>query len=355
MTQRKLLLIVGAGASTEVNLPAGAQLKKDISDLLDIKFDFRTQISGDPLISEALRIYVHQLDRQQRDINPFLHAGWRIRDAMPLAMSIDNFIDAHNGDKNIELCGKLAIVRSILQAERRSTLYIEDDVTKSHLKFELLSSTWYNKFFQILVENCRLESLEQRLDSISLIIFNYDRCIEHFLYHALQNFYGINGDRASEFIARVKIYHPYGVVGYLPWQKNENAIAYGHEPNGKQLLELAHQIKTFTEGTDKTSSDIVAIRSCVADAGIIVFLGFAFHRLNMGLINPNESAANKVSIYASIYGTALGISEHDCMIIEHEFIRLRNSGGQTGVEIRNDLTCEKIFSEYRRGISFLSY
>ncbi len=354
MSHSKLLLIVGAGASTEVGLPAGEQLKKVISSLLDIRFDYRDQLSGDITIVNALRLHVRKPNGQPGDINPFLHVGWRIRDAMPQAMSIDNFIDAHSGDKNIELCGKLAIVRSILQAERRSTLYIEDDPTKSHLKFESLSSTWYNKFFQILVENCRLESLEQRLDLISLIIFNYDRCIEHYLYHALQNYYGIDGNRACELIARVNIYHPYGVAGYLPWQMNENAIAYGHEPSGAQLLELAHQIKTFTEGTDTSSSDIVSIRRCIAEAEIIVFLGFAFHKLNMDLINPNVGEQKNTVVHARVYATALGFSEHDCNIIENEVVRLLNSGYLTGVQIGKDLTCTEIFTEYRRGISLMS-
>lgn len=43
---------------------------------------------------------------------------------MPQSISIDNFIDSHKGDKEIELCGKLAIVRAVLEAEAKSDAFV---------------------------------------------------------------------------------------------------------------------------------------------------------------------------------------------------------------------------------------
>lgn len=121
MKNKKLTLIVGAGASKELGLPVGSELKQKIASLLDIRFDFNQQKSGDYQIRSALESAVRQPDGRG-DINPHLHAAWRIRDAMPQAISINNFIDNHQGDEKIELCGKLAIVKSILDAEKSSKI-----------------------------------------------------------------------------------------------------------------------------------------------------------------------------------------------------------------------------------------
>ena len=51
----KNIFIIGAGASKEANLPTGDELKKIITELLDINFDFSTQKSGDRTIVGALR------------------------------------------------------------------------------------------------------------------------------------------------------------------------------------------------------------------------------------------------------------------------------------------------------------
>src|SRR5690606_36661756 len=117
--------------------------------------------SGDETILQALRLAVQQEEPPTRDINPHLHVCWRIRDAMPQAISIDNFIDVHQGDLRIELCGKLAIVRAILEAERRSLLYFDPYGEKRNISFESLQPTWLNSFFQLLTENCRASQLDQ--------------------------------------------------------------------------------------------------------------------------------------------------------------------------------------------------
>ena len=93
------------------------------------------------------------------------------------------FFDSHQGDGKLEICGKLAIVRSILEAERSSLLYIDATYENTTLAYEALENTWFNAFMQLLTENCRVDQLEERLASIGLVVFNYDRCIEHFLFH----------------------------------------------------------------------------------------------------------------------------------------------------------------------------
>ena len=350
MSNKKTLYIVGAGASSEANLPTGYELKEKIASLLDIRFERRrhTQLSGDSYICDALRIYVKQSEIQKKDINPYLHAAWRIRDAMPQAISIDSFIDTHNDDKKIELCGKLAIVRSILDAERKSLLYIDPSNSKNRLNFRGLEETWYKSFMQLLTENCTKESLSKRLKSIALIVFNYDRCIEHFLYNSLQNYYSLRPDEAGNLVNEIEIYHPYGVVGTLPWQSDQS-VAFGAELHAQKLLNLAHQIKTYTESTDPQSSEILAIRNNVIKADYIVFLGFAYHKLNMKLLMPDIPIADSLKV-SSCFGTAKGISSSDCEIITAELRDFYKSSIKE-IKIRNQLDCYRLFEEFWRSLS----
>ncbi len=346
MKSKKLTLIVGAGASKEFGLPVGSELKQKISSLLDIRFDYNQQKSGDYQIRNALESAVRQPDGR-RDINPHLHAAWRIRDAMPQAISIDNFIDNHQGDEKIELCGKLAIVKSILDAEKSSKIYVDPSNNRSGINYASTEACWLNPFTRLLTENCRADQLEDRLKSVAFVIFNYDRCIEHYLYYALQNYYKLSETRVAELLNAVQFYHPYGSVGTLPWQGQKNVATFGGDLHPDSLLDNARHIKTFTEGTDPDSSEVCAIREAVATSDNLLFLGFAFHKLNMQLICPEAISMDEIS-HKRAYATAFGLSKSDCTAIAAEICSMR---GSSKTEIRNDLTCAAIFSEYTRGIS----
>lgn len=349
---KKLTLVVGAGASRELGLPTGAELKAKIVSLLDIQFsDGHRQDAGDHHICGALKAEVRLSGNARQDINPHLHAAWRIRDAMPQAISIDNFIDTHQGDKLIELCGKLAITRGILQAERNSSLYIDPRNGRENLDFATTESCWLNPFLRILTENCGLADLENRLSNISMIVFNYDRCIEHYLYLSLQNYYGISQEQAASLVEKIDIFHPYGTVGPLPWQVRSDAVPFGTELSPDRLLAIAKGIKTFTEGTDPDSSEIEMIQHAVGTSTRVLFLGFAFHRLNMQLIRPPANMSAE-QFARRFFATAKGISKSDCDEIRIELANLGHCD-PSQVELRNDLACREIFSEYTRGLSLL--
>ena len=352
MFNKKTVVVIGAGASEEAKLPTGKEIKEIIAKLLDIRFeDGISWISGDRTILNALKIHVRLPDGHPGDINPYLLAGWTIRDAMPQAMSIDNFMDAHNGDKKIELCGKLSIVRTILQAEKKSCLYVDSERRGQHPDYQLLAVTWFTSFMQLLTENCRLDDLADRVRFITLIVFNYDRCIEHFLYHSLQTYYRVEARRAAEIVNAIEIYHPYGTVGHLPWQNRGKSVDFGEEPSAEQLLSSAEQIKTFAEGTDTNSSDILKIRQRVMEADILVFLGFAFHYLNLKLLTPVASSTSVSTVGSYDYfATAFGISKSDCEIIKNDLARMKGAE-PTSANLRNDLKCNELFREYWRSLS----
>src|SRR5690606_11464251 len=243
---KKTVFVIGAGASKEANLPTGAELKHVIARELDMRFDDwgRTLESGAYEIVEALRLKTRLTNGQKGDINSYLREAWHIRDALPQAISIDNFIDAHKENKGIALCGKLGIVKSILNAENRSLLNFEKTRIDSTINFSNVSATWYSQFFQQLTENCGKNDLMERFQLVTLIIFNYDRCVEHFIFHALKNYYRISDDEATNLISQLKIYHPYGQVGSLSQNNPAELVTFGLTPTPDQLFKTASKIQT---------------------------------------------------------------------------------------------------------------
>jgi hypothetical protein len=116
------VFVIGAGASAEYGISVGDQLKHKISGLLNFYYDGGYLSRGDEQIEEWLRRH-NQSKTGQYVLSPEHFGSARlISDAMPHALSIDNFIDAHRGNDDIALCAKLGIVKAILLEEGRSRL-----------------------------------------------------------------------------------------------------------------------------------------------------------------------------------------------------------------------------------------
>jgi hypothetical protein len=267
---------------------------------------------------------------------------------MSQALSIDNFIDCHAEDLNIAICGKLAIARAILAAEAESTLGGERRRRGQLIDFSKSSDTWYNKFFQILTENCRLKDLPDRLRRVAIVTFNYDRCIEHYLFNAVQNYYGVGDQQAAAILGDLEIHHPYGMVGGLPWMKKSIEVEFGADIESDQLVAVSRELRTFTEGTDPRVSNIDDIRSSMRSARRVVFLGFAFHPLNMNLLYGGSQTVgpNAQRVFCSSYG----ISESNRQLIREELI-VKTGASDRDVQIPIGLTCSKLLDEFHRSLS----
>lgn len=340
MFNKKTLFVVGAGASSEVNLPTGKELKLIIADKVDMRFDYSDRISGDADIFDALRTHARGKEGGG-NVDTYLHAGWRIKDAMPQAISIDNFIDSYYGDEKIEICGKLAIAKSILEAEKSSLLSFERRRVDSNINFSNLEKTWFDSINKLLTQNCHREKVGDIFKNITFISFNYDRCIEHFFYHSLQNYYGVDAEAAAEIMLTLNVFHPYGTVGDLPWYRTEQGVDFGADLYGKQLLSSANGLKTFTEQIDDAGT-LADIRNAVAESEGLVFLGFAFHKQNMELIKPDMNSANKKA-----YLTTKGISDSGLSVIRDRINGIIESpfvGGE--IFMKSGLTCSDLFDEH---------
>lgn len=349
----KTVLVLGAGASCEVSLPSGNKLKGEISKLLKYSIDDFRRVAG--LDSEIHRAY-NTLSREgaYQSVNPYLQASRKIIEGLPLVFSIDNFLDIRRGDKDVEICGKLAIARAILSAEAVSKMATSS--TRESISMPAIEQTWFAKFFQLLCEGCSTDELATRLSGIAVVVFNYDRCFEHFLYYALQAAYGVKPEEAAGLVSTVEIYHAYGTVGVLPWQQDGNLpwspkgprVPFGGAPEGYEidLIPIANNLKTFTESTDAEIAD--SVRKLVADSDRLIFLGFAFHGLNLEFLFAPQ--AGRGPARGRCFGSAYGMSASNVESIKNA---LRNQG-RFSLEriVLSNALCADFISDNSRMFSF---
>ncbi|OAN60283.1 hypothetical protein A8B79_10030 [Balneola sp. EhC07] len=345
MVKGRTVLVIGAGASYELGFSLGTKLKEDIANLLSFGYHNRDFIYKDELIYETIRVY--SSNNCKTSFEDLINASNDIHRAMPLAISIDHFLDAHKGNSEIEFCGKIGIARAILDQEKSSKIYF-DRLNDIGPDFNFKKDIWLTSFFQILTENCKRSDLPERFSKFTLIIFNYDRSVEHFLYHALQYYYKLSPFDAREILSYIEIYHPYGTVGTLPWMEQDNSIEFGKEPTAYQLMKLAEELNTFTEGVTSQKNRISKIRASISNSDLALFLGFAYHPMNLRLLRKEKGTAliaNRNEM--KCIGTAYKISFSDLDIINSELVEM----GFKAIEIENTLTCSDLFKNRWRTLS----
>jgi hypothetical protein len=302
MRNPRALFVVGAGASREAGLPTA----RGLIDIIASKLDFRMQNGsrlqgfGDDHILDIFQ----QHEKTREGMQAYFEAAWRVRDGIVYSNSIDTFLDVHCEHQRIQLCGKMAIVKSILEAEQKSKLFV-DAANRQFADLEGLRKTWYFDFARHLSDGVRMNEINRIFEKVSFVIFNYDRCVEHFMYNALRHHYGIDEAVASAVMETLKVIHPYGDIGRLPWQ-HKDGIPFGFTANRANIEFIASRIKTFTEQIEEREM-LAAIRDEVEVADMLVFLGFSYHPGNMKLLNLGEHCKTE-----RIFGTAVGISPSKC-------------------------------------------
>jgi hypothetical protein len=341
------LFIVGAGASSEAGLPTG----KGLIDIIATKLDFR--ITHGSLVQEfgdydILDVF-QQHTRTREGIQAYLEAAWRVRDGIIYSNSIDSFMDVHRDDPKIQLCGKLAIVKSILEAEQKSKLFIPRS-QRYFSDLDELKKTWFFNFAKNINDGVRKTEIARIFDKVSFVVFNYDRCFEHFMFHALQSHYGISDVDAGAVMKTLKIIHPYGTIGDLPWQDKERGIPFGFFVNRVNMEFMASRIKTYSEQLE--SKDLLgAISGAIRLAHTLVFLGFSYHPENMKLLASESCTAEHV------FGTAKDISASNIAVIVDQLRGFVSGNDQRRLHPQEpifirDLACADLLQEYSRTLFF---
>lgn len=344
MFREPTVFIVGAGASAEFDLPSGEALKTTIRKMTPARSQnfAKDNTAGDNLVYEALKLAstnAHgQLDIAALDRR--LAAAKQISTSLSLAGSIDALLESHSDDEDMRLYGKLAIVKAIVGAESQSRLkkykIVEDDP-----KLEAsIAGTWYPEFAKMIFEGRRPGDGPRIFENLFIICFNYDRCIEQFLFIALRRYFAMDEDTARIAMTGLKIVHPYGTVGGLPWRSETDTIEFGAEIDADRLLSVQSRIRVYTE-QQRDTKIVEDIQKCVSTARRAVFLGFGFHRQNLELIKPRDGSQIGV-----VLSTSLGLSAEDVAMARQLAVNTVKFRGTTpNIIFPYNCSCTALFSQ----------
>jgi hypothetical protein len=347
----RVVYVIGAGASVEAatgverdDFSCGPKFIENIVRRLD----FRQE---DNDILNTLRLSLNSGKIRDTTFEACTQAAGTIRGALPGAVSIDKYIEQNPASPAIALCGKFAIVNTILEAERASLMYFYKRNSDERMDLGPLSSTWYKKFSTIIADHCDMQGAIQRAGFYKLIIFNYDRCVEHYLFHHFKaNYDGADDEDAARFIDAFTIVHPYGCVGSLQEVGDAPHMPFGGNPDYHRYIDLAKGIKTFSEQSDPKNREILDCKSALQKADSVVFLGFAFEEENMKLIAPLEHKSSASERKPKCYGTAYRESGHNL-----EGFKIRVEGlfkNESNDVWLQDISASNLFEDLKTHLQF---
>src|SRR5262249_32598651 len=198
--------------------------------------------------------------------------------------------------------GKLAIAHYILDSERRSFLSRQ----RGEINIAAADSTWLSSFISMALSGLERDQAQRAFDAFTVINFNYDRIIEHYLYCALQQHAGISTDQAAACVAGLQIIRPYGSIGKLEWQDSAG-VPFGGNNHPQEVTAAVNNLRTFTEQISEETL-LPSIDAVLDAAHLVIFLGFGFHQQNMKLFKPLTLGTRRPNVLA-IMATTKGIDD----------------------------------------------
>jgi hypothetical protein len=227
--------------------------------------------------------------------------------------------------------GKLAVAFLILRAERSSKL--KKDERSGLPNTANLAETWLTEFLSMSLSFVRRNSVTSMFENITFINFNYDRVLECFLEHSLQQRASLTEDVAREMIEGLNVIRPYGSLGKLPWPGRRGVAFGGSGRDNDDLPTIASGIQTYAEETDNARVR-GRIGKAFQDAELTIFIGFGYHQQNMAMLATPSG-------YRQVYGTALDIDPENYPIFVNEFTKTSGSTAnlfnKTGYRMLHDL------------------
>lgn len=347
MFKSNTVVVLGAGASNEIGLPLGTHLKRSISKICRFKFDFGRFVAGDGEFFDELRRCEHF--RTSDGANRIQRACQKISNGIGFVSSVDNFLEMHANDPDIQLCAKCAIASLVLRGERKSDLYVDQSNAYNRLSADVLDGKWYQELAHVLFEGVREGDVSDALGRVTFVSFNYDRCLEWFLLQAMTGVYALDRSKAEQLLSSSTVLHPYGDIGAVSWASGRSDF-YGCESHGS-LGQIASRILTYTEKA--TPQVVQRVRSAIQKAEMVVFLGFAFHAQNMDLLLSDDLDGTRQA--STIIGTGAGMSEDDLRQISTRLTAdfTRHVAGlkkKPNVQLV-DLKCAEFLQRFKRTLS----
>ncbi|MEQ9242421.1 hypothetical protein [Roseovarius indicus] len=362
---RKNVFVIGAGASFDFGLPTGEGLISEIVEYC------QTALTRRRSSTDAEDDFIRRSALALRDTVFFDHSVYhrddllkdglsRISRSLWLAKSIDNYLNEQQ-DRELTALGKALIVTAILRREKTpakvfkaedSPLWVPEG--QERMEFSRLRDTWLVPFYREFRGGVSKDYFEDRLEDSTFIIFNYDRCFEHFMINALMEYDQYSLTDAFEVFKKIKIIHPYGKIGELEWQSDcESGVAFGAMDDIETAIKNYSRIRTFMETSEREPGEEVLQE--VQSAQNLVFLGFGYAEQNLDLLGKNKDLTRNSGDRRRVLGTCYGLSPYreskakralaPFMVADSRPAMRSYQMSEQNVELLNG-TCSELINEY---------
>lgn len=334
----KTVFVLGAGASNDFGLPIGSDLKAGIRKIVDFEMRFNKVERGDGNFVFALQKLMRNREFSHDEINEAISL---IKSGLMLASSIDSFIDNHRDKPALSKIARMAISLLIQRAEessRLAQLQLHNNQKLSNLSHV---DCWHSNFCINLFDRCTFEELASKLERFKVISFNYDRCFEYYLFHAVRSHYRKSENEVLSALQSFEVLHPYGRLDTSEFPNSAASMSIGQVSD--DLISNADYIQTFSQsGYDSERFSIK--ENFFSGANKVVFLGFGFHDINMEFLRLKSVEMKNLHIIS----TAMGFSDDDIEDIKHE---LRGVFPSISMIELHDCDCRDIFYRRSRALS----
>lgn len=269
MINSKTVLVLGAGASMPYGLPSGDQLYDLVCD----------STNSDLIMFSQMGFPAERLKKFTREMR---YSG---------CTTVDEFLENR---KEFAEIGKMLIAFCLIPYEQNYKL------------FENNFSNWYKYLFKRMKSKNASDLVNNNL---TILTFNYDRSLEHFLFTSIKNSYGLTDAEAAVIMLDIKIIYLHGSLGFLPHKKNNDTRQYESTINGYKISIAYKNIRLMSDDITVEIYDEAFKELCEAEN--IFFLGWGYHdflieRLRLKDITPAKKR---------IAGTSLGIGAANKQLI----------------------------------------
>ena len=244
MIEKKTVLILGAGASKPYGFPLGFELRDSV-----------IRRNKDWWMYEHLLNTEFSKEQYAEFTADLAHSGFP---------SVDAFLEEN--DKWLDV-GKAAIALDLLGTEQTSqTRMFPPHQPRDH---------WY----ETLWAHLRASSWDLfKRNPLSIITFNYDRSLEHYLVTVLCKAYKIGAATAARGLAKLPLLHVHGGLGH--YLANDKQADFGRSVDQTRYKAAKQGIRIVHEDAGSTK-EFIAARRHIAQAERILFVGFGYHPSNM--------------------------------------------------------------------------
>lgn len=277
MILSRTVFILGAGASCDFKFPSGQRLVDIIVDHLDHRKDNEWR--------DILGALGH---RHHSDIDNF--ATYLKKSHL---YSIDEFLLRHS--EFMELAKK-CIALALIPFEK------DENLSGDH---------WCRYLFNNLVDSVT-DWRKLRENELSIITFNYDRSLDHYLFKGLKHTFSLSPQDTLWAFETIPIVHVYGKLGGLPGCAGGAKEEREYTPalDWGEVSRAASQIITIPELLKEKPDTIDhAISLLNRDNESIYLLGFGYNNKNLDMLHFDRARANRKN------GTCVGLG-----LAEREYV-----------------------------------